>query len=124
MKQQQSQVINIKYLQRAMYQHGYTEKAINALISEALRQGKDFNEALDVEITKLLNRAISKGITAATDGTVSEKDAIKILEKSKDYFSVRNYHGKPIPSYKAVGNQRRYTIAALATWNLHKLNVR
>lgn len=124
MKQQQSQVINIKYLQRAMYQHGYTEKAINALISEALRQGEDFNEALDVEITKLLNRAISKGITAATDGTVSEKDAIKILEKSKDYFSVRNYHGKPIPSHKAVGNQRRYTITDLATWNLHKLNVR
>lgn len=124
MKQQQSQVINIKYLQRTMYQHGYTEKAINALISDALRQGEDFNEALDVEITNLMNRAISKGITSATDGTVSEKDALKILEKSKDYFSVRNYHGKPIPSYKAVGNQRRYTIAALATWNLHKLNLR
>lgn len=121
---QQPQVINIKYLQRTMYQHGIKEKLVNEIISDALRQGEDFNEALDVEITKLMNRAISKGITAATDGTVSEKDAIKILEKSKDYFSVRNYHGKPIPSYKAVGNQRRYTITDLATWNLHKLNVR
>ena len=124
MKQQQSQVINIKYLQRAMYQHGYTEKAINALISDALRQGEDFNEALDVEITKLLNRAMSKGITTATDGTLSEQDAIKILGKSKDYFSVRNHYGKPIPRYKAVGNQRRYTITDLATWNLHNLKVR
>ncbi len=122
--QQQSQVINIKYLQRTMYQHGYTEKAINALISEALRQGEDFNEALDVEITKLMNRAISKGITTATDGTVSEKDAIKILDKSKDYFSVRNHYGKPIPSHKAVGNQRRYTLTDLATWNLDRLKVR
>lgn len=124
MKQQQSQVINIKYLQRAMYQHGYTEKAINALISDALRQGEDFNEALDVEITKLMNRAMSKGITTATDGTLSEKDAINILGKSKDYFSVRNHYGKPIPSFKAVGNQRRYTITDLATWNLHNLKVR
>ena len=107
-----------------MYQHGYTEKAINALISDALRQGEDFTEALDVEITKLTSRAISKGISTAADGTVSEKDAINILGKSKDYFSVRNYHGKPIPSHKAVGNQRRYTITDLATWNLHNLKVR
>lgn len=122
--QQQPQVINIKYLQRTMYQHGIKEKLVNEIISDALRQGEDFNEALDVEITKLLNRAISKGITTATDGTVAEKDAIKILEKSKDYFSVRNHYGKPIPSYKAVGNQRRYTITDLATWNLHNLKVR
>ena len=101
-----------------MYQHGYTEKAINSIISDALRQGEEFNEALDVEITKLMSRAISKGIATATDGTVSERDAIKILEKSKDYFSVRNYHGKPIPNYKAVGNQRRYTLTDLAAFNL------
>ena len=122
--QQQPQVINIKYLQRTMYQHGITEKLVNEIISDALRQGEDFNEALDVELTKLMNRAISKGITAATDGTVSEKDAIKILGKSKDYFSVRNHYGKPIPSYKAVGNQRRYTLTDLAAFNLHKLRVR
>ena len=121
---QQPQVINIKYLQRTMYQHGITEKLVNEIISDALRQGEDFNEALDVELTKLMNRAISKGITAATDGTVSEKDAIKILGKSKDYFSVRNHYGKPIPSYKAVGNQRRYTLTDLAAFNLHKLRVR
>mgnify|MGYP006932315159 CR=1 FL=1 len=122
--QQQPQVINIKYLQRTMYQHGITEKLVNEIISDALRQGEDFSEALDVEITKLMNRAINKGITSATDGTVSEKDALKILGKSKDYFSVRNHYGKPIPSHKAVGNQRRYTITDLATWNLHKLKVR
>ena len=122
--QQQPQVINIKYLQRTMYQHGIKEKLVNEIISDALRQGEDFIEALDVEITKLMNRALSKGITTATDGTLSEQDAIKILGKSKDYFSVRNHYGKPIPRYKAVGNQRRYTITDLATWNLHNLKVR
>lgn len=121
---QQPQVINIKYLQRTMYQHGIKEKLVNEIISDALRQGEDFNEALDVELTKLMNRAINKGITTATDGTLSEQDAIKILGKSKDYFSVRNHYGKPIPSYKAVGNQRRYTLTDLATWNLHNLKVR
>ena len=107
-----------------MYQHGYTEKAINSIISDALRQGEDFNEALDIEINKLMNRAVNFGITVATDATVSEKDAIKILGKSKDYLSVMNHYGKPIPNYKAVGNQRRYTLTDLAAFNLHKLRVR
>lgn len=117
-------LIKLDYLKRVLEQENLSPMQIQRIIQSAMFQNEPYADILEREESKLIIKAAELGIKAANDGTLKESEAVRILQKSKDYLSSRVSMGKSIPNYKPVGYCRRYTITDLATWNLENLKVK
>ncbi|MEN8400692.1 hypothetical protein [Acinetobacter towneri] len=109
-------MVQPEIIETVLQENGINRAQAKSIVEQVKKAALDREADLSHYLNKLYVAAIEKGIKPCANGTLSEQQAVQILNKSKSFFRVARNQKRLTPRCVQIGIEYRYTLRDLAEY--------